>query len=518
LTAVTTRRSGVLIPLFSLASSRGWGVGEFLDLPVFARWLERAGQSFVQVLPILEIPDHEASPYSALTAMALDPIFLSMDEVEDFVATGGRDQFAAEDHAALGSVQAAERVQHHPVRALKARWLRQCHQRFLHAEAGPQTTRFQRFDAFTEREAWWLDDYALFRALRGIYDHRAWWDWPESLARRQPEAIARAREDLALEIGYRKYVQWLAAEQWERARAEAAPIQLFGDVPFMIAADSPDVWSQQTEFRFDATVGVPPDAFSETGQDWGLPPWRWEVMAESDFAWMRRRARRSADLFHGFRLDHLVGLYRTFMRPIDLEVRPFFAPDDPPRQLEIGERLVRIYQETGAEVIAEDLGTVPDFVRASLRRLGVPGFKVFRWERHWKSPGQPFVDPLEYDEVSVATSSTHDTETLAAWWETLPADERASVLALPSVRAHLTPEDDDEVTAIVRALLTSGSRYVILPMQDLFGWHDRINTPATIDGANWSWRLPWPVDALTELDEPRRRAERLADWTRAARR
>lgn len=513
---MTTRRSGVLIPLFSLVSSRSWGIGEFLDLPVFAHWLERAGQSFVQVLPILEIPDHETSPYSALTAMALDPIFLSMEEVEDFQAIGGAAAFTEKDRAALGEVQSADRVQHHSVRALKARWLRQCHQRFLHDEAGPQTPRFRRFNAFTEREAWWLDDYALFRALRGIYDHRDWWDWPDPLARRHGEAIARAREDLAAEIGYRQYVQWLAAEQWERARTDATPIKVFGDVPFMIAADSPDVWSQQDEFRLDATVGVPPDAFSETGQDWGLPPWRWDVMAETDFAWMRRRARRSADLFHGFRLDHLVGLYRTFMRPIDPSVRPSFAPDDEPRQIELGERLVRIYRETGAEIIAEDLGTVPDFVRASLRRLGVPGYKVFRWERRWKTPGEPFVDPAEYDEVSVATSGTHDTETLAAWWDTLPEEDRDFVLKLPSVSRHLASGEDGAVTAIIRGLLGSGSRYVILPIQDLFGWRDRINTPATIDDANWSWRLPWPVDSLTEMTQPRVRAERLAAWTREA--
>jgi 4-alpha-glucanotransferase len=502
--------------VFSLVSSRSWGVGEFLDLPVFARWLDRAGQSFVQVLPILEIPDHETSPYSALTAMALDPIYLSMEEVEDFQAIGGTGAFSEEDRAALADVQRADRVQHHPVRALKARWLRQCHQRFLRHEAGPQTPRFLRFNTFAEREAWWLDDYALFRALRGIYDHRAWWDWPEPLARRHGEAIARAREDQAVEIGYRKYVQWLAAEQWERARSGAAPVAVFGDVPFMIAADSPDVWSQQDEFRFDATVGVPPDAFSETGQDWGLPPWRWDVMAATDFAWMRRRARRSADLFDGFRLDHLVGLYRTFMRPIDPSIRPFFVPGDEPQQIELGERLVRIYQDTGAEIVAEDLGTVPDFVRASLKRLGVPGYKVFRWERHWKSAGEPFVDPGEYSEVSVATSGTHDTETLAAWWDTLPQADRDSVLSLPAISPHLVPGEDGVVTAIIRGLLASGSRYVILPIQDLFGWRDRINTPATVDEANWSWRLPWPVDALNELELPRVRAERLAGWTRDA--
>jgi 4-alpha-glucanotransferase len=229
---------------------------------------------------------------------------------------------------------------------------------------------------------------------------------------------------------------------------------------------------------------------------------------------MRRRARRSAALFDGFRLDHLVGLYRTFMRPLDPSTRPFFEPADEQRQTELGERLVRIYQESGAEIIAEDLGVVPDFVRASLRRLEVPGFKVFRWERHWSREGQPFVDPADYDEISVATTGTHDTETLAAWWETLTEPDRAEVLNLPSVRLHVGDADDGVVTAMIRSLLSSGSRFTIFPVQDLFGWHDRINTPATVDDANWSWRLPWLVDQLDDLEEPRHRADRLAEWTR----
>jgi 4-alpha-glucanotransferase len=524
---VSVRQSGVLIPLFSLVSSRSWGVGEFLDLPEFAQWVRGAGQSFVQVLPILEIPDHETSPYSALTAMALDPIFISLPEVEDFAAIGGASALPSEDHDALAAVKAAERVQHRAIRALKGRWLRRAHERFLEEEAGPQSARFHRFNAFAEREAWWLDDYALFRALRGVNAQRAWWEWAEPLARRDGDALRRASAELAVEIGYRKYVQWLAEEQWSRARREAAPVQVFGDVPFMIAADSPDVWMDQAEFRFDATVGVPPDAFSETGQDWGLPPWRWDVMAENDFAWMRRRARRTAALFDGFRLDHLVGLYRTFVRPVDPAARPFFAPADEPQQRELGEKLVRLYQECGSAVIAEDLGTVPDFVRASLRDLGVPGFKVFRWERYWQQPDQPFVDPADYGEVSVATTGTHDTETLAAWWETLPPDDRNRIVRLPSVRRYLEFADDSNIAApekftpairdaLVRALLASGSRYTIFPFQDFFGWTDRINTPATVDEENWSWRVPWCVDELEKLEEPRERAQVLAAWTREA--
>ena len=227
------------------------------------------------------------------------------------------------------------------------------------------------------REAWWLDDYAMFLAIRGQQSLRPWWEWPAPLARSCGRGAGQGRR--RSRRGDRRTAstsQWIAAVQWSEARRRSQPVQVFGDLPFMISGDSPDVWMAQAEFRFDATVGVPPDAFSETGQDWGLPPWRWEVMARNDFAWMRRRARRSASLFDGFRLDHLVGLYRTYIRPIDPSVAPFFAPPDEPTQLALGEYLVKIYLQSGAEIIAEDLGTVPDMVRESLQRLEVPGFKV----------------------------------------------------------------------------------------------------------------------------------------------
>jgi 4-alpha-glucanotransferase len=240
-------------------------------------------------------------------------------------------------------------------------------------------------------------------------------------------------------------------------------------------------------------------------------------MAENDFAWMHRRAQRTAQLFDGFRLDHLVGLYRTYMRPLDTSKEPFFAPPDEPTQATLGDKLVSLYRDTGAEVIAEDLGTVPDFVRASLQRLGVPGFKVVRWERKWKARGKPFIDPAEYEETSVATTGTHDTEPMVVWWESAPAAERKAVLRMPSMK-RLVKDSASELDALLRALLDSRSRLTIIPLQDVFGWTDRINTPAQMTTDNWTWMLPWRVDRLLELPESRDRAAELAGWTRESKR
>ncbi len=509
------RRSGVMVPLFSLTSRQSWGIGEFSDLPRFAKWLVSAGQSFVQILPITEVPARETSPYSALTAMALDPIYISLPDLEDFQMLGGESLLPAEDRTTLETLRQSWRIDHHLVRLFKSRCLRRACESFTNRERGSHSAREQRFDAFVEAESWWLDDYALFQALRGRYHSEAWWKWPRPLAHRDAARLAEAREDLSDEIHYRKYVQWIAAEQWTLARTLSTPLAVFGDVPFMISGDSPDVWTRQHEFRLDATVGAPPDAFSETGQDWGLPPWRWDVMAKNDYEWMRDRARRTANLFDGFRLDHLVGLYRTYIRPLDAAVTPFFAPEDTRLQLALGERLVRIYLDTGAEVVAEDLGTVPDFVRESLQQLGVPGFKVLRWERQWHAPRRPFIDPPTYPETSVASTGTHDTEPLASWWEALAAEDRDQVSQMPSIQRYLG-ESYTPLDAIIRGLLDAGSRLTIVPLQDLFGWPDRINTPAQVDETNWTWRMWWRVDQLDEIPEARERAEVLATWTRSA--
>lgn len=516
------RRAGVLVPLFSLVSSRSWGIGEIGDIAGAAAWLRQAGQRVLQLLPINETPPAETSPYAALSAMAIDPQFVSMDAVDDFCALGGEASLDPDVRDRLAALRASPRVAYTAVRAVKHLALRSAFARFRDVELAGGTRRAAAFRAWARAQQWWLDDYALFRALHARHGERAWTDWPEPLQRRDPAALVQAREDLADDILYRQYVQWLADTQWHAARQAADGIALFGDLPFMVSGDSADVWARQDEFRLDASVGVPPDAFSEQGQDWGLPAYRWEVLAARDFDWLRHRARRNADLFDGYRLDHVVGFYRTYCRPLDGGPAAFSPPDEE-GQLALGERVLGVFREPGTEIVAEDLGTVPDFVRRSLAALSVPGYCVLRWERYWDVEGQPFRDPVDYPTVSVATSGTHDTETLAVWWEQAEQAERQAVLAIPSVRDRLAAADrgalaaapgfpDAVRDALLEALYGSASSLLIVPIQDLCGWRDRINEPGTVSGANWTWRLPWPVDALATHPAARDCADRLRFW------
>ncbi len=519
-----TRRSGILIPLFSFPSSRSWGIGEIGDIASMARWLRLAGQRLLQLLPINETSPGESSPYSALSAMAIDPQFITLEGLEDFHAIGGEAALEPPVRDRLEAVRLSPSIDYDGVRRLKQHALWRSFAWFRDVELAGGTRRAAAFHAYVGEQSWWIDDYALFRALHAHYGEGHWSHWPGPLRSRQPASLDRARLELRDDILYRQYLQWVAGDQWGGAREGAAEIALFGDLPFMVSADSADVWSRQDEFCLDASVGVPPDAFSDTGQDWGLPVYRWDVLAERDFDWLRHRARRNADLFDGYRVDHLVGFYRTYFRPHDGSP-PQFTPEGEEAQVALGERVLGVFREPGSEIVAEDLGTVPDFVRDSLGRLKVPGYKVLRWERYWRQEGEPFKNPVDYPSTAVATSGTHDTEPLVLWWENAPAAEREAVLAVRSVASHLSDDDRGRALqtselprtvreALLEALFASGADLLILPIQDVFGWRDRINQPATVGSDNWTWRLPWPSDRLASQPEAIAVASQLSGWAR----
>jgi 4-alpha-glucanotransferase len=498
------RRAGALVPLFSIPSRRSWGIGEIPDLVHLARWLDASAMRFVQLLPVNEMQEGQSSPYSALSAMAIDPIFIALGDVPE---CAGETAQPDERHQ-IELAQHAPVIRYAAIRAAKRTALERAFGVYERDERGSAHPRERAFRAFCDQEAWWLEDYVLFRALHEHYHRGHWQEWDPPLRDREAGALADARRRFARPILYYSWLQWVAHEQWQRARRDAASIAILGDFPFIVSGHSADVWSRQHEFRLDVSVGVPPDAFSDTGQDWGLPLYRWDVIARGNDEWLRMRARRCAELYDGFRIDHLVGFYRTFYRVAD-GAQCFDPPDQPAQQAQ-GERLLRVFGEAGVRLIAEDLGLVPDFVRASMTALGVPGLKVFRWERDWDEPGRPFRDPAGYPSLSVAISGTHDTESLADWWDGADAAERQAVLELPALRdqafspdtAYSPPLRD----ALLGALYAARSDLVILPLQDIFGWRDRINTPALVSDDNWTWRLPWPVEDLSRVPEALERA------------
>jgi glycogen operon protein len=487
------RRAGLLMPLFSIRAGGRWGIGEIGDIPRLARWAEKAGFSVLQLLPVNEVNGLDVSPYAARSAFALDPVYLSLDACEDFRAAGGREALAPALRAELDQLADAKVIDWARVRALKHEAAAVAFRHFLDEEVKRRSERAGELSAFIRESRHWLDDHALFAVLHEQHN-RSWLEWPAGARDRDPDTIHRVRQehgDLLLE---KAWLQWQLDRQWHRARQEAsdAGVELMGDLPFTVGADSADVWANPTLFRTDLSVGTPPDEGSPEGQSWGLPAYDWGAMQRSDFAWLRGRAKRAGELFSLYRIDHVVGFYRTYFRSLD-GLTAGFTPAEEGAQIRLGETVLRLLRRWG-EVVAEDLGAIPPFLRPSLERSNVPGYRVLRWEKE----GEAYRDPAAWPALSVATNATHDTDTTADWYDHLPREEREKLLALPALKG-LDPAqgfDDRTRDALLRALYASGSRLVIVTLSDALGTRDRINVPGTVDAGNWSYRMSPDVDAL----------------------
>jgi isoamylase len=504
------RRAGVVIPLFSIRSSSGWGLGEIGDIPRFATWANRAGFSVMQLLPVNEVSGADPSPYAALSAFALDPVYLSLDECEDFRAIGGREALSREAREKVEALTGSRVVEWPAVRKLKREGIDLAFAHFLREDWNRRTPRARQLGAFMKQHRSWLDDYALFAVW---HEHFAtsWRDWPAGPRDRDPSAIAVARDEHRDALLKAKWLQWQLDLQWRRARrqASAAGVELMGDLPFMVGVDSADVWSNRQLFRIDRHVGTPPDESSPTGQDWGLPVYDWEALQRDELSWIKARAMRAGELFSLYRIDHAIGFYRTYYRSEDGRVSGF-TPAEESEQVRLGERIMRLMGRFG-EVVAEDLGAVPPFLRPSLERLGVPGYRVLRWERD----GDSFRDPASWPVAAVATNGTHDTETTAEWYDALTQEERARLRTVPGLEG-LDPTrsfDNQARDLLLRAIHSAPSTLSLILYQDAMGTRERINSPGTVAQENWSYRTDRSVEELATETEHTTRLARLAAET-----
>jgi 4-alpha-glucanotransferase len=442
--------AGVLVPLFALRREGDLGIGDLGALRQFIDWTAEIGFTLVQLLPINET-GADNSPYNAISSMAIEPTTLHL-------APGSPEDLTHNDFAAsLSEIDLAGlrrgRVKYRQVKKLKQHLLEKAFENF---SARADEKRQSEFERFCEEESSWLRDYALFRVLVEDQNGNAAWDqWPP-----QHQTIESARNwlrDLPQEkqpavtrrLDFFCYVQWIAHQQWRdlKAHAEQRGVALMGDIPFGVSYYSADVFSRPDEFLLDWFGGAPPephfkdDAFTQKwGQNWGIPLYRWNAMRSNNFQWWRERVRGTRRIFHLFRIDHVQGFYRVYafpwrpqrnkeFLPLDqhqmLEQTGGRAPHFVPRDDEIpehreankreGEEYLRvIMDEAGAARVAgEDLGVVPDYVRPSLRSLGIAGFKIPQWEMR-----DGMIIPGDiYDRLSVATYATHDHEPIRALWE-----------------------------------------------------------------------------------------------------
>ena len=532
------RIAGVLAPLFALRSKNDLGVGDIEALREFVDWAHRVGFRLVQLLPINET-GNDHSPYNAISSVAIEPTTLAVTptELPDLTPEVFEEVVGSVDLAALRTGQ----VNYPVVKLLKRRLLERAFEHFSEVHWKRNTTRARKFRAWVRAQWSWIDGYALFRALMDENGGSEMWDhWPKAqqtsksarvwLAE-QPAAI---RTGIAMKMRYFQYVQWIAFSQWHALNeaCDARGVALMGDVPIGVSYYSSDVFSNPEIFELQWSGGAPPerifksDPFTEKwGQNWGVPLYRWDVLRKSDFAWWRQRVRMVREIFHLFRIDHILGFYRMYGFPwrpgqngeflplTESETRtrtggtvPRFTPrDDETAQhckanRRDGEATLRaLLEEVGEHrLVGEDLGVVPDYVRPSLAALGIAGFKIPQWERQADSR---FIPGCEYERLSIATYATHDHPPLAVLWE-----ELSSAAATGNGHQHRELRNFGEFgrmklskpgpftreihEGLLSGLFHSNSWIAITMITDLFGTRERFNVPGAVADSNWSERLP----------------------------
>jgi 4-alpha-glucanotransferase len=480
------RTSGVLLHPTSLPGEPlGASAREFVD------FLAAAGQSWWQTLPIGPT-GYGNSPYSAQSAFAGNPMLVDVERlIEDGLLGAGERRSGGGAH------------------------LRDAFATFLR-DGGRDHPDFQ---GFLQETRDWLDDFALYRTIKAAHGEVQWTRWAAPLRDRDPDALARVRQERPEELDFARFVQWRFLGDWERLRAYAhgRGIALIGDLPIFVAHDSADVWQHRAQFFLDTAgeptlvAGVPPDYFSASGQRWGNPLYRWAEMRATGFAWWVARFRATLAAFDAVRLDHFIGYTRYWAIPAGepTAVNGRWRPGP-------GTRFFRTLATELGELplIAEDLGLVTPAVESLRDRFGFPGIKLLQFAFGTDPQGPSFL-PHNYPRAAAAYTGTHDNDTTAGWFHDQGSGTRSAEQTETERRTALhylgAPAGDDGRDIhwrMIRAIMASVADLAMIPVQDLLGLGSeaRMNRPGTLEG-NWAFRLepgaltPTTGDRLRDLTE-----------------
>ena len=494
---MNSRSAGILLAVSSLPSP--YGIGSFGEAArEWLRFLQAAGQKYWQILP-LGPTGWGDSPYQSFSAFALSSYYIDLDVLieqglllpQEVNAVHWGKRAATVDYAALYR-------RREPL--LRAAW-----GRFVQARNDAQARRPQsEFDEFCSQNSFWLDDYSLFMAIKKKHRGRSWLEWNGQLKRRKDAVLQKMKEQLAADIRYYSFVQYMAYTQWQKIKhyAHSLGIAIIGDMPIYVAADSADTWANSGLFLLDEdrrplrVAGCPPDPFSATGQLWGNPLYRWDKIAGTGFAWWISRLRFNFALYDIVRIDHFRGFEGFFS--IDAH-----AADATGGEWVKGPGLAFIEavnrELPGAAIIAEDLGFLTEEVKALLKASGYPGMKVLQFAFDSREPSGYM--PHTYERNCVVYTGTHDNSTTLGWFKSAHPDDVKLALDFFGVK---TGREGNWL--FIRCALSSVGNTAIIPMQDYLDLDDRarMNIPSTLGGRNWQWRM-LPGAASPALAEEIRR-------------
>lgn len=466
------RKNGILMPIFSLPSPYGIGTlgkaaKDFID------FLHKGAQSLWQILPIGTTTVGD-SPYQSFSSFAGNPYFIDLDTL---VKDGLLNENEIKSFDFGGDI---EKIDYQKLYNTRYKVLRLAFNRF---------TENDDYTVFANKNAYWLDDYALFMALKSANGGAPWYEWDAPLKRRDAAAIKKAQSDLSDDIAFHKFLQFVFNRQWLdiKAYANKNDIQIIGDIPIYVALDSADVWSDPKQFLLDDdytprdVAGVPPDAFSDDGQVWGNPLYNWDYMKKTNYAWWKNYLGYALERFDIVRIDHFRGFESFFAIPFgDTDAKGGRWVKGPDVDLfdafkaEFGENL---------PIIAEDLGVITPAVEKMLSYTKFPGMKVLQFAFSGNSNNSYL--PHNITKNSVVYTGTHDNDTIMGWISTCDS------AATKQAKDYFNYQSDSGFNwAMIKAAMGSVADTCIIPMADLLGLDSsgRINTPSTL-GGNWCWRI-----------------------------
>lgn len=469
------RRSGILLPIASLPSA--YGIGSFSkEAYEFIDRLKEAGQSYWQILP-LGPTGYGDSPYQSFSTFAGNPYFI---DPEELIAAGYITKEECDGYDFGDDEQYIDYA-----RIYKSRFLM-----LYKAYENSHIEKDTAFQEFIAQNAYWLDDYALYMAVKESFGNVCWVEWDEDIKLRKPAAIESYRKKYAKQVEFYQFQQYMFQIQWQKLKdyANQNKIKIIGDIPIYVAFDSSDAWANPELFQFDETcspiavAGCPPDAFSATGQLWGNPLYRWEYHRETGYAWWMKRLAACFARYDVLRIDHFRGFDEYYSIPYGDATAEYGTWKPGP-----GYEIFKIMKETlgNKEVIAEDLGFLTPSVIKLVKRSGYPGMKVLQFA--FDSREESDYLPHNYNSNCVVYTGTHDNDTVEGWYQTFARKDKKfcrKYLNLPRRSARGVHWD------FIRAAMSSVASMAIIPMQDYLGLGSkaRINTPSTL-GGNWTWRM-----------------------------
>ena len=461
------------MPISSLPSD--YGIGCFSKSAYeFVDWLKEAGQTYWQILP-LGPTSYGDSPYQSFSTFAGNPYFIDLDTL---VEEGVLDK---KDCEKVNWGKKPDEVDYEKIYKGRYPLLRKAYE-------NSDISKNPDYQKFVAENSWWLSDYALFMAVKDRFEGVEWTKWAEDIRLRWNNAMDYYREELYFDIEFQQYMQFKFYEQWMKLKsyANSKGIQIIGDIPIYVAMDSADAWAHPELFQLDPdtltplrVAGVPPDAFSATGQLWGNPLYDWKYHKKTNYEWWMERFKTQFLLSDIVRIDHFRGLESYWEIPADSETALNGKWVDGPKD-EFFEVLIKTFGEE-PPIIAEDLGIITDDVRALRDKFGLPGMKILQFAFEDEDSNYlPYNQPYN----CVCYTGTHDNDTTTGWYAT------ASEKARDKVRRYMNTDASQVSWDFIRTCFGSPARFAIIPVQDLFcqGSDCRMNTPGKADG-NWAYRM-----------------------------